>query len=147
MIAALAGVITGTAGLVLGILNYLRDRPKVIVALTWDMKMIGAVTEPFDPGKLWGVLSVTNVGRRPIFVSHASLHVPGQTKYYLLKESVEGVKLLESDAPKLYLIDQQSLVEWAAQWHKLRGCVIDQTGRHWHSAPMKEAPPWAKSAG
>jgi hypothetical protein len=145
MVIALVGAVTGTAGLVLGILNYLRDRPMVIVSLAWDMEPFGSATSSLDPAKPWGVLTVTNVGRRPIFVSHASLHVPGKSNYFLLMDSIEGVKLLESDAPKRYMIDQQALRKsYAAEWRRLRGCVVDNTGKHWHSQPMKQQPSWSK---
>lgn|SRR5262245_10161966 len=144
MVGALIGVVTGTAGLVLGILNYLRDRPKVVVTLAWDMQPSGGAAST-DTKKAWGVLVIVNVGRRPIFVSHASLHVPGETEYFLLMESVQGVKLLESDPPTRYLIDQQALSkQFSAKWQQMRGCVMDNKGRHWHSEPIKEKPSWVK---
>ena len=64
----------GTAGLVLGILNYLRDRPNVAVTLQWDM----SVTENpvIDPRKKWGVISVTSVGRRPVYIVSVALELP-----------------------------------------------------------------------
>jgi hypothetical protein len=36
MLTALLGVVIGTAGFVISLLNYFRDRPKVIVFLGWD---------------------------------------------------------------------------------------------------------------
>lgn len=143
-VTALAGVVTGTAGLMIGILNYLRDRPSVVVTLTWDMEPFGGAEASLDAKRAWGVLTVANTGRRPIFVSHASLHVPSKSRYFLIRESVEGAKLLESDPPKRYMIDQEALGQrFTTEWRRLRGCVVDNTGRHWHSAPINAEPSWA----
>ncbi len=148
MIGSLIGVVAGTAGLVLGILNYLRDRPQVVVSLVWDMEPLGAAAAVLDPAEGWGVLTVTNLGRRPIFVSHASLHIPGETKYLVLHEGLEGVKLLESDPPKRYVVRQQTMPErYSTKWRSLRGCVVDNTGKHWHSKPMKVPPSWVNVNG
>jgi hypothetical protein len=35
------GTITGSCGLLLGILNYFRDRPNIQVTLSWDMSTYG----------------------------------------------------------------------------------------------------------
>ena len=115
-VTALIGVVTGTAGLVLGILNYLRDRTKVVITLTWDVEPFGGAEKYLGTAKPWGVLTVANVGRRPIFISHASLHVPRKSRHFLLTESIEGTKLLESDPPKRYMIDEEALGQrFAAQ--------------------------------
>ena len=49
-LAALVGMILGTAGFVLGIVNYLRDRAKVVVKLRWDMLMAGGTLAGGTPG-------------------------------------------------------------------------------------------------
>jgi hypothetical protein len=35
---SIVGMVMGTAGFTLGVLNYLRDRPDIKVSLSWDMK-------------------------------------------------------------------------------------------------------------
>ncbi len=75
MHTALVGVVIGTAGFVISLLNYFRDRPKVIVILGWNY----VSTDEDDLEKTWSVVTVTNVGRRPIFVSHAHLTYPNTT--------------------------------------------------------------------
>src|SRR6266849_8635736 len=69
-LAAMVGMVLGTAGFVMSLMNYLRDRPKVKVFLKWDMNLIG------DASKQMGIVRVTNVGRRPIYISVAALQVP-----------------------------------------------------------------------
>lgn len=68
------GVISGISGLVLGIMNYLRDNPKLSISLTWDLEPFGEI--PLDKDKLYGVIQITNTGRRPIFISHVSIRTP-----------------------------------------------------------------------
>jgi hypothetical protein len=86
--AALLGMILGSAGFAMSLMNYLRDRPKVRVTLTWDMTKDGIHNI--------GVVRVTNTGRRPIYISIVALRVPkGAYPYLVLKESIPGQKLSE----------------------------------------------------
>lgn len=62
-ITALTGAVVGVAALVLSITNYLRDTPKVVVALFWDMSITD--NPRYDRRKLGGLVVVSNVGRRP----------------------------------------------------------------------------------
>ena len=98
---ALGGLLLGAVGSVLGVVNYLRDRARVVIRLAWDMTMVGGLSS--DPSKKWGLVKVTNVGRRPILVSHVSIRFPRGSKQrvLLLKDSVAGTKLLERSAPGL----------------------------------------------
>jgi hypothetical protein len=90
MLTALAGVIIGTAGLVLSVLNYFRDRPKVIVKLVWH----NVVTDEHEAEKTSCEIIVANVGRRPIYISHAHLSYPDTPVVSLQIDSVAGAKLL-----------------------------------------------------
>src|ERR1700682_2565679 len=70
-VTALVGAFTGIAALVLSVTNYLRDNPKVIVTLLWDMSVTD--NPRYDRNQQWGIVSVANVGRRPIYVRIANL--------------------------------------------------------------------------
>jgi hypothetical protein len=74
IITAICGVVFGFGGLLLSILNWFRDRPKLVVTLKWDM----AVTDnpSYDPKKRWGLVRVTNVGRRPAYITAVALKIP-----------------------------------------------------------------------
>ncbi len=84
-IATTIGLVTGISGFTLAILNYCRDNPKVRVELQWGMKELGV-------DEYIGVIRVSNIGRRPIFVSHIALRLPkgfGETSL-ILKEGIAG---------------------------------------------------------
>lgn len=108
-VLAVVGALVGTAGFVLGILNYLRDAPKVRVTLLWDMKFSG--DRRYDVNKNYCLVRVTNTGRRPIYVSHASLKLPkGYPHTHLvLGEALQGNKLAEGDPPKTYVGNQDDM--------------------------------------
>lgn len=68
------GLVFGVTGTVLGVLNYLRDRARIDVWLQWDMEVTPG-TE-YDHRNPWGVISITNAGRRATYISHVALRVP-----------------------------------------------------------------------
>lgn len=140
MLTALLGVVIGTAGFVLSLLNYFRDRPKVIVTLGWTYI---SINEDGTEQKWIGVI-ITNVGRRPIFVSHTHLKYPNSTAISVIPDSLSGAKLLEGEPPKTYVMDESlpRLRTYAAEWWKVRACVVDHTGKNWWSACVTERPDW-----
>ena len=64
-LASLGGIIFGLTGAILGSLSYFRDKIKVDVLLRWDMKVLNVPR--YDERKNWGIMTVTNVGRRTVF--------------------------------------------------------------------------------
>jgi hypothetical protein len=142
--AAVVGMVLGTAGFVMSLINYLRDRPKVKVLLKWNMALVG------DSSKQMGIVRVTNVGRRPIYISVAALQVPKGFKYthLILKESMPGHKLSEGDAPATFSVNYDGLAQYAKHWRKVRGYVEDSAGKKYLSEklPETEIPSWAKGA-
>ena len=95
-ITAILGVVFGLSGLILGILNYLRDRARIIVTLQWDMKILNDPRH--DENKYWGIVTATNIGRRPIYISHAALILPKgyDSEYLLLAEGIKRTKGVRS---------------------------------------------------
>jgi hypothetical protein len=78
-ITALTGTVVGVVALVLSVVNYLRDTPKVKVTLLWDMSV---TDQPrYDTRKLWGLVTVANVGRRPVYIRVANLKLPKGYKH------------------------------------------------------------------
>jgi len=141
-VSKIINAITVVIGLGLAILNFLRDKPKIKIDLQWDLKSFNA--ELYDPSKLWGVVSVTNIGRRPIFVSHLELEPRISGTCYYLPESISGTKLLEGDPPKKYIISQEGVEQYSSCWRKMRVAMTDGAGKKHYSKPVKNKPSWVK---
>jgi hypothetical protein len=142
-LAALAGMIFGTAGFVLGLLAYLRDRSALRVHLAWDYSIVNNAL--YDPHKKWGLVSVTNVGRRPVYITHVFLRLPKPHGFLVLMEGLEGTRLGEGDPPHPVVIDQTAMSAHAAHWRRLVAQVTDSTGKNWYSrrVPRTKKPSWA----
>lgn len=145
-LGTLVAVVVGTAGLVLGVLNFLRDRPKVVVELQWDTTAMNL--PDYDPDKFWGVIRVTNTGRRPIFISHVAIKLPKKYEdtHLLIMEGLQGTTLEEGAPPLVFPVDQDGLEKYAKGWKKLRAQVSDSTGKVWFSPRVwnGQKPSWAK---
>ena len=126
-VTAILGVAFGIAGFVLGILNYLRDRPRIKVRLQWNMTLVGD-SFPKDDRKC-GLVTVSNTGRRPIYISHVCLLVPNDQghKYrgVVLMDSIPGRKLAEGDPPALFVIPHDVQKEYSNKLNRIRAQVED----------------------
>ena len=142
-ITAIAGLIFGLSAFVLSIVNYLNDRAVVVVDLIWDMTVAA-------DGRQTGVITITNVGRRPIYVNHAALEFPkgAPRQLILITQTVPGEKLSEGDRPLQYLVPQETLKPYAPFWKQIRARVSDSTGKVWYSkkGAIKKRPSWADGA-
>jgi hypothetical protein len=141
--ASILGMLLGTAGFVMSILNYLRDRAKVKITLRWNMRIV-------ETGELMGLVRVTNIGRRPVFISVVALEVPKgfEYPYLLLKQSIQGTKLGESEKPLGLPVSYGSLSPYSKVWRKMRAYAEDSTGKRYYSKfPAKgvETPSWVKA--
>jgi hypothetical protein len=119
-ITAILGATFGIAGFVLGVLNYLRDRPKIKINLQWGMEMIGGSIPQNE--KECEIITVTNMGRRQVYVSHVCLILPKTYKNNLLilVDSVPGRKLVEGDAPEVFIVRHDVQSKYAQDLGKIR---------------------------
>ena len=101
-INALLGIIFGFSGFVLGLLAFFRDKPKVKVTLQWGMQMFG--DQRVKPGEEFGFVSVTNVGRRPIYVSHVAIKMPKgfDFSYLVLQEGIREYHTIKRENSQAY---------------------------------------------
>lgn len=136
------GLLLGTVGTVLGVMNFLRDRGKLVVQLQWDMAITG---EPDD--KRVGCITVTNTGRRAIFMSHVALRLPKgeQISHFLIQGGLKGQKIAEGDPPAVFPVDQGDLETYAGKWQEILAQVSDSTGKEWLSKKAQAIPSWAKT--
>jgi len=141
-IASLLGLIFGLVGTALGVFNYRRDRGKLVVSLRWDTSMTGE-----DPKKKVGCITVTNTGRRAIYMSHVALRLPKGTEisHFLIRDGLKGQKLSEGDPPAVFPVDQGDLEAYASKWQQVLAQVSDSTGKVWTSKSVSQMPSWAKT--
>jgi hypothetical protein len=143
LIASILGITFGAVSLAVSLLNYLRDRSKLEVRLQWDMEVTS--NPVYDPSKKWGLVTVTNVGRRPVYVNIVAVKMPrgAGSPFLLLRDSLSGQKLSEGDQPYVQVVNQAQLVSYAAQWKKMRAIATDSTGREYKSRLVRRMPSWA----
>ena len=141
---AVLGLVSGVTGTILGAMNFLRDRARVEVSLRWDMKSYG--DPQYDESKFWGIVSVTNVGRRAIHVSHVALRLPKglDDSHLLIKSGIAGKTLSEAAPSEVHVVTQDGMEAYANVWDKIVAQASDSTGRVWTSKPAKEKPSWAR---
>lgn len=139
---ALLGLIFGLIGTTIGVFNYLRDRGRIVVLLQWDMAMTGE-----DATKRFACITVTNVGRRAVYISHAALRLPKgeDISHFLIRDGLKGQKLSEGDPPAIFSVDQSGLAAYAGKWREIVAQVSDSTGKEWVSKKASTIPSWAKS--
>lgn len=141
-LTGLLGLIFGLIGTSIGVFNFWRDKGRLVVRLQWDMAVTG---EPDE--KRVGCITVTNTGRRAIFMSHVALRLPkgGEYSHFLIRKGLKGQKLSEGDPPAVFRIDQECLGLYANEWKNVRAQVSDSTGKEWISKNVTVIPSWANN--
>jgi len=137
--ATLLGLIIGVSAFILSILNYHRDKAKIHISLQWDM-------ESLSDNNLYGIISISNIGRRPIYISHLALKLPKkyENQYLLIREMISGQKLTEGDAPLIFDTPQDGMDKYKDDWKKIIAQVTDSSGKIWKSKEVNDKPSWAK---
>ena len=116
------------------------------VSLQWDLDVVG--DPKYDPDKKWGLITVTNVGRRPIHVSHVALRLPDErfgVSHLVIMEGIAGTTLNEGAPSATYVVSQDGMEEYASVWHLIRAQVSDAARREWISGWVSnKKPSWAE---
>jgi len=138
-IATVFGLIIGVSAFVLSILNYHRDKAKIHINLQWNMESI-------NDNDLHGIISISNTGRRPIYISHLALKLPKNynSEYLLIMDGLSGQKLTEGDAPLIFTIPHNEMDIYKNDWKTIIAQVTDSSGKIWKSKEVKDKPLWAK---
>lgn len=140
LVTAILGAVLGAAGLTISILAMLRDRPKITVFLNWDVESVER------PGFRIGVVSVTNVGRRAVYIGAVALELPKHREYkaLLLKGSIPGKRLGEGDPPAKFMVSYDKLEKYKANWYRIRAFAEDSAGKKYYSKFTARKPSWAE---
>jgi hypothetical protein len=143
-ITAITGVVFGLCALVLSLLNYRRDRPKLLVSLRWD-----ALTMRDTEGReaKFSQIYITNIGRRPIYITSAGLVFDPPRAWWFLNHEKQGKlrgrKLTEGDSPLSLVVDATRLGakmtrDHRRSWREFRAFAIDSTGKRYLSKEVKD---------
>ena len=119
------GALIATVSLVLGILNYRRDRVKLKVYAETNMRFGDS-----DENLAWVVVKVANVGRRPVHLATLPyLEIKGQTSGYVLKGEWQPTFVLQ-EGQSAWLRGKQSGI--GADIDRICHVVVkDETGKRW----------------
>jgi hypothetical protein len=141
LVTGIAGSVLGAVAWTVSIMTYRRDKPKLIVKLQWDM------TEVRTQGK-FGIVRVSNVGRRPVFLAIVALEIDKKTKHrysnLILNDSVPGVPLAEGGNPTGFMVNYDNMSEYKNIWNKIRAVAEDTGDKKYYSKYPKEKPSWAE---
>ncbi len=132
------GFVTGIVSLIISIFNYKRDKSKIVVSLQWDA----------NPREKYGLIFVTNVGRRSTYITSVGIQYPNENHVVnLLTDGLNatGRKLTEGDAPiEIRVYQTGELLLYSHEWNNIRAIAIDSLGK-WHkSTKIDSKPSWVK---
>lgn len=141
--ASLGGLVLGAAGFTTSLLAFFRDRARIRVTLTFNMEPLEPT--PADADSLWSVVSVSNIGRRPMFVSHIGLSTASWRRWRTTRttlvvwDGLQGRKLEEGAGPWVVPCRQgKALAEYGPGAKRLRAFVTDSAGRcYWSRAVVR----------
>lgn len=144
-VTSILGMVFGLAGLTLGIMNYLRDRPRVAIVVNWDVRMMPNQHQmpKGDHRKTFVLVHVANLGRRPIFIARVGFKFPkgAPSAWALIPESLGGKKLAEGDPPHAYFVDQADFSQHAKYWTKIQVVALDSAGKEYAQKLDPRSPP------
>jgi hypothetical protein len=137
-LATLIGVVTGPAALLLSVLNYLRDRAALHVDVRINMLVKNAAN--YNDGKRHIVVTVTNIGRRPAYISLVGLLFPDGTNYTLSDILFNPKHAKEGEAPCQFLCEQEGIENFNEQWPGVYCLVRTSTGLQFRSRFLQDVP-------
>jgi hypothetical protein len=137
-VATLIGVVTGTAALSLSILNFLRDRAALHVDVR--LNMLVKNQNQYDETKDHAVITVTNIGRRPAFISIVGLLFPDGTNCILSDIFYNPKQAKEGEAPCQFLCEQDMLENFNSIWPGVFCFVRTSTGQQYRSKFLSDIP-------
>jgi hypothetical protein len=137
-IISLVSLVIGTTGLALSILNYRRDRSKVIVELRWNAETIlgGGVGSKVE--SRWGHIKVINKGRRPVMITFVGLELPGRKR--TISFLLEDKKLAEGESFIVRVPQDTLLKPFSDKWQRIWASAGDATDRQYNSRAGTEKP-------
>src|SRR5438477_3686554 len=112
LITGVVGGLTGLASLIISLLNYRRDRPKLKVSTAFDRVVIGH--PGYDPKKRYVMITVTNTGRREVQINRAdALFYEGDGAYIV----GSGGSVLSEKNPETVILAERENLDLSRLWY------------------------------
>lgn len=152
-VLATAAFVLGVIGTALGILNYRRDRPKLLVSLRWDAIV---VRDTKGTNATFGQIYLTNTGRRPIYITSAGIEFNPPRAWWFTRTQRQGKqkgrKLAEGDPPLSLVVDATRLGaditrDHCQFWRAFRAFAEDSSGKRYFSPKVTQRPSWGLGDG
>ncbi|HQU85754.1 MAG TPA: hypothetical protein PKY59_21640 [Pyrinomonadaceae bacterium] len=146
IIISFVSLIISLSSFLVSFLNYRRDKYTLIVDLYWDSGKY-YVGMQSNVKETWGTITVSNRGRRPIYIRNIGLKYPDDERVFNLldEDKIEGVKLGEHDAPIIIKVSQDDrLKKYAKEWNKIYAVALDISGKEYKSSRLCNKPSWAE---
>ncbi len=143
---SIVAITISVLSLLISFFNFRRDNYKVVVDLDWDSGKF-YVGMQSNVKKTWGTITVSNRGRRPIYIRSVGIKYPDDERIFnLLDENkIDGVKLGEHDAPIIIKVSQDwNIKRYAKDWNKLYDVAFDISGKEYKSGRPWNKPSWAE---
>lgn len=136
IVVAYYGAVLGTAGTVLGVKNYLRDRIRVKIDIQKGMKIVSPNPITNNPDELLVVVTANNVGRHPVHLSKAwfELRKPKEDEILLVGPNNFHTEELKPGLSRVFLAKQSDLDLTDLKY----ACVQDAVGRKFKRKVPKE---------
>ena len=140
-VVAWYGAIVATIGMLITLINLLRDRAKIKIECRRDMQIAGR-TGPYSPDKIYFNVTVINKGRRPVNITKAAIRNLGSNKKFLLFTDsflLNRNRVLTEDNPTTEFFVEQDI---AMLDSSLYVYVYDATGREYRKYLHKLPSVW-----
>lgn len=135
-VVAIVGAIVGLYGAVLSTYNawkaHRKDKAHVRVEVASNMTVVG---DPRRAGMVFTTVTVTNVGSRPVVITHVAFTRLDSTKISILFDVEPHLpyELKEGHYLTAFMDEAQGGLEFVESWY-----AMDSTGRHHY----KQVAPW-----
>lgn len=142
-ILAVYGAVLSTILASLKLLEYLRDRVRIKVTVTYNQKVVpmydpdGIHSDTFDKSPPLIVVTAVNIGRRPITIKKAGLMLPsgiGERNESLIScQSLRDIVDLTENKSHSFALYENDVQKYGLKPDKYIGYVIDASGKMYYS--------------
>ena len=126
------GAVVATVGFLVSLYNVWRDRARVKLDYSWNNFIVG---DPTKEDVEYLSVDVTNIGRRPVKITHVGAKEHGKTSTIMFKDGFyrqEEDKILTERRPRTSYLIEQNDIKHKNIWYIF---VIDARGKEFRAYP------------